>query len=126
MAMTTVTGTSIIRGAIWTRRFRLAALARDAGTSAHLLDAFMRGNADLPNDVKQRVVQDIWNGHAEYDADADMLRSKPQAPAKLLGVPPKLEMDLPRYEAGAAQRAHRPVDAVVEKPKERPGWLSIW
>ena len=55
------TGTQVAREAVWSRRSQLTILARDAGIRTDLLDAFMRGDADLPADELQALVREIWN-----------------------------------------------------------------
>jgi len=50
----------------------------------------------------QAVVERLWDGYAELDFVTDRLRPRVREEARLVGVPPKLEIELPRYVAGPA------------------------
>jgi hypothetical protein len=77
------TGTDLVREAVSARQSRLVTLAGDVGISTNILDAFMRGDADLPVDALQSIVREIWNGAVFFDPDADALCFAPAPPARL-------------------------------------------
>jgi hypothetical protein len=100
-------GTNLVREAVWSRRNRLTSLARDAGVSSELLDAFAKNHADLPVDAIQYIVSDIWGGTIIFDSAADSLTYAPAAPARSLGTPPQLTMKLPVYSPGPISQRGR-------------------
>ena len=73
----------------------------------------------------QAVVERLWDGYAELDFVTDRLRPRVREEARLVGVPPKLEIELPWYVAGPA-----PVLSADARGgggvRKRSGWLGLW
>ena len=128
--MSDTTGTEIIREALRTRKSKqnFAIVARDLGISSETLLAFCDGKRSLPNAVLQALVKELWHGHAEFDPVTDRLRPTVQDLPRPMGIRPENTLPLPKYQAGAAQVAPRPVKEPVPdaKVKPRPGWIGGW
>jgi hypothetical protein len=118
-------GLTVVRDAIRGRKGSNARLARDVGISSMRLDTFVEGG-DLPLDKINLLVEDIWHGFVEYSPEADALKPREQAPARSIGIPPTLNIDLPKFTPGPPPRGPQPVVA-APKPKQRPGWIGgVW
>ena len=97
-------GKTHIREAVRNRKGNIAILARDIGVSADLIHSFSVGNADLPLDKLELVVDDIFHGFVAYNAELDKLSPLPSPPARPLGTPPVLTMKLPVYQSTKFRR----------------------
>jgi hypothetical protein len=120
-------GLDAIRDALIVRSSVHAIISRDCGCSIDALGSFANGGrADLPANVRDKVVNFLWNGFVVYDAELDLLHPKPSAPARSVGVLPVLDLSrLPKYQPGPSQRGiYRETPAPAPKPK--PGWAGVW
>jgi hypothetical protein len=114
------TGTDAIRQALRARRLNLANLARDLHLANAPVDAFMDGGT-LPPDALEALTRMIWAGHAEFDAELNLIRpANRQEPRPLGGPPPitetmTLPKTMPKFTAGP-----RLVEEVVKKEPEEP------
>ena len=121
----TTSGKDHIREAIRNRKSNNARLAREIGISSALLNSFSAGDADIPLDKLELLVDDIFHGFVEYNATQDKLRPVEQPPARPLGQPPQLTMKLPVYKRGPPPQGPQP--EIEAKPKQpKPGWLNVW
>ena len=84
------TGTDAIRGAMRNRTAHggLGKLASDLHLSLSLLDDFVYHGGRLPPEALRLLATDLFSGHAEFDADLDLLRSTNRAPAIPGGIRP--------------------------------------
>jgi hypothetical protein len=122
-------GVDLIREAVAARQSVMARIARDCGVGIDLLYTFAQGRADLPASILDEIVKFIWNGHIEYNAQADALQPVLQPEPRSLGTPPQWYIDLPIYTRGPMQRPGPQPEAPPVKPKskQRPGWIGgIW
>jgi len=119
-------GIQNIREACYARRSALTRLSKDVGVRTELLDAFMRGNADLPPAVIDALVREIWNDRVILDHDADLLCPRESAPARSLGTPPPpRKIAIPKFTPGPPPRGPQPVEPAPKK-QPRPGWRGVW
>ena len=119
-------GLQVIREAVAARANVHAIMGRDCAVSLDLLDSFAHGRASIPADNLDLVVDFLWNGHIEYNAEADALQPREQPPARSIGICPTLNIDLPKFTRGPAQRGGPQPEVKAPVKKQRPGWLGVW
>jgi hypothetical protein len=122
------TGTDALKQALRVRlkKGHQARLSRDLNVAMMSLGEFAFGDALLPVDVMRALARELWEGHAEYDAEADMLHSASTAPWKSLGVHPPAAIAGKKYPVGtvaAFPRAEVPVTPQPMRPR-RAGWID--
>jgi hypothetical protein len=94
MSTNTVTGTTVLRQALYARarKGHLGPIARDLSERGEpigvaSLEAFLSG-AQLPVATLQLLAKELYGDAAEYDPERNLLRSANRAEPKLMGIAP--------------------------------------
>jgi hypothetical protein len=114
-------GVDLIREAVAARPSVMAIMAKDCGVGMTMLDSFSQGHVDLPLEVLQAIVDWVWHGHIEYNAEADALTPVAQPEPRSIGVPPTWYIDLPKYQRGPLQRPGPQPGSTAGKAKAARG-----
>jgi hypothetical protein len=124
--MTAVTGTDVLRGALYARLHKgaLPLLARDLNVGIARLEDFARGQGKLPPEILASLAKEFFN--ADYNSAADRLQSVTKQPPQLMGIAPEPFDPKAHPPAGRNFGGHSPYSPVKSVPtqkQKRPGWL---
>jgi hypothetical protein len=116
------TGRDLLRDALRGRKLGLAAFASEIHTSTHALESFLAGK-DLPADILDALVTEIFGGAVEFNHETGMPRSANKEPPVVFAtaLPPQWDPTkhppVPRERSGAGQPSNP-----LPPRKPQPGW----
>jgi hypothetical protein len=115
-------GSEVIRAALSAhakKSLNIATVARDLHITADLLLGFTEGKKTLSVDTMKSLTTLLFHGHAEWDAEHDLLRPTYREPAKVIGeARPPPQMGSPPAQLTLYPAKPRPDPAALR----RPGW----
>jgi hypothetical protein len=130
MTEPTVTGTDVLRRTVHARNkspHAISLIAREVdGIGAGVLEDFAAGQADLGVEALKALTKVLYP-NAEYDAEANLLRSANKQEAKGFSPPPKFDPTSSPYYfpvPAGPRPGPQPVNPEPVRPKatSRPGW----
>jgi hypothetical protein len=117
-------GTGIIRAALAAHSknsLNIATTAHDLHIPAEALRRFADGQATLPPDAMAGLVKVLFHGHAEWDAEHDVLKPAYREPATPLGIHPPAAETKPIGHTGPPP-LWKPSGTAKPGPAWKPGW----